>query len=294
MKPLAFTLPLLVLAAAVASGCQGRSEEVIVPHPLTEAYGLMDQGQNDKAIVLLERTVQEQPDHSEAKVLLASAYAGRAGVDIYQLHRSFQDILFSKPLSAQLGFGSEMPTQEAPAISAVELEQPDAQQELLESAVADLDGFFGHLRNGLSYLNRFPKIDREKWPLLDESLGLLHSVEESKDVLLYRAFIRLFYLKAYVGAELLATPNFGKRQWACNIDFGSFADQLRWIARTLLYVSDDLNRVFPERASTFNNLHASVAALLKTLDSTRSKVRSNSATADQSASDSLRKAFNCK
>ena len=51
--------------------------------PEHEAYTLMDQGSNAKAVLLMEATIEKKPDSSEARLLLASAYMGMAGVDIY-------------------------------------------------------------------------------------------------------------------------------------------------------------------------------------------------------------------
>src|SRR5687767_4959672 len=88
----------VVLATiAMAGACAGERKSE-VEHPIREAYALMDQGHNAKAVILLERVVSTDPDNSEARVLLASAYLGQAGVDVYELHRTFQDVLFAKPL----------------------------------------------------------------------------------------------------------------------------------------------------------------------------------------------------
>ncbi|MBC7385877.1 MAG: hypothetical protein H7301_06915 [Cryobacterium sp.] len=67
--------------------------------PVQEAYRLMDQGENAKAVVVLEDSLaRNTSDPSDAHQLLASAYVGLAGIDIYKIQEAFQDILFRKSL----------------------------------------------------------------------------------------------------------------------------------------------------------------------------------------------------
>lgn len=78
----AWMLSLATLAVLVflASGCANKREAEKSRSDIDRATYLIDQGQFSEAIYTLTEKLKEEPQHSQARLLLASAYAGRAGL----------------------------------------------------------------------------------------------------------------------------------------------------------------------------------------------------------------------
>ena len=293
----AFALLAIPLCFAIQGGCR---EKAAAPHPITEAYSLMDQGENEKAILLLEDTVTLAPDNTEARVLLASAYAGTAGVDVYRLHSSFQDLLFQQPLSGHFWGGKDGPPGEADPEQATRqfrsLEKPDEAAKSktpLERAIHRLDVFLNDAREIAMFLDRFPRIRPERWPLLDKALEHLMLENPTPDIRLYRSFLRVIYLKSFLDEVLFANIGLGTREWACQIRLYEFRDDLTWTSSMLFHISDDLTKVFPKRSMSLNAFHGTVEALVTELQMSQENTPSGSRTGLLALEKTIKEVFYC-
>ncbi len=258
----------LWLALATALPACGPGSRATAPPdpPLTEAYALMDQGENAKAILLLENELRNGSATDEARLMLASAYLGAAGVDLYALYDTFQDVLFARPLEESLL--SPTPAEEAapppPAGTDDDLSPKDAP---LRELIGRLDRSLSLLRRILVFLSRFPQIPHEKWGLLHRALDELHQVgAPSKDLLLYRVFIRVVILKTFLEEGLIGDPSVGTRAWACGIRLSRLEEDLGWMAREMDLALSDFQSVYPRRASSLQKVHAAVSALEANLE----------------------------
>ena len=232
---------------------------------LHEAYTLMDRGENAKAVLLMERTLREDPANPEASLLLASAYMGSAGVDIYSLHDAFKDILFADPLENSFLGGGARPALDQPE-ALPPPPAPTPTQGPAQALFAQLDDLLNRSRKVALFLNRFPHVDEVKWPYLIRALEVLDPLQDSgKDVKLYRVFIRVVLLKAYIEVRILRDSQLGTRPWVCRQDLSGLEEGLTWITGHLVKASSDFNQVFPDRASSLNRIHSYLAASLDEL-----------------------------
>ncbi len=271
--------PFLLLGIAAASAALGACAKshapAAPPPPLTEAYSLMDHGDNAKAIVLLEKQVQADPSSDEARALLASAYVGEAGVDVYRIHDTFYDVLFSRPLQKSFFTGASTAAPVAdvsapapgPSASPSPVPGPAPVQQLIRLT----DIFMAETQSIVGFLNRFPDVEKAKWPLLDRALEQLDTIvpespdpasaKRHKDVMLYRVFIRVVYLKAYLAQELIGDRDFGNKRWACNVDLEALRESAEWVSHQLVLAADDFRAVFPDKGSSLDTLNAAASAL---------------------------------
>ncbi len=263
---------LATLSVAVVS-C-GSKDQAQPQHPLTEAYRLMDKGDNAKAAILLEQYLQQNPDSKEGKVLVASAYMGEAGVDIYKLYDSFKDVLFQEPLkdrfwgggtnsdASLLGNDSDVENRKTVIHKDQKVQPATPAQNLIDLS----DRVFAKAQKIAEFLNRFPDVPRDKWPLLDSGIQSLNSAGNDRDISLYRIFFRLIYVKAFLGDEVLHDPNLGSKQWACSLDLSNLRENLNWILEQFSAASDDIRRAYPAQASNLNSAQAIVSAIQEDLD----------------------------
>ena len=282
----------IIVGLVTFAACAKKQEAA--PNPLTEAYSLMDKGQNAKAILILEDAVARDPHNSEARVLLASAYLGEAGVDVYKIHDAFKDVLFDKSLGDSFWHGpsgSKDPSTGLPSFEGVDT-SPDKTP--VELVLTRLDFLLMKLRQDVTFLNRFPDVEKIKWSLLDKALEHLDSVESEKDVCLYRVFVRIIYLRAYLSQEIIADPDFGSKKWACNLDVEKLRESLVWIARNLVGASDDFRQVYPGKASSFlAGFQGTITAFLEALEHAKSDDPAGANTGDLGVQQRLREAFKC-
>ncbi|MGK5082006.1 hypothetical protein WDW37_01780 [Bdellovibrionota bacterium FG-1] len=250
--------------------------------PLTEAYSLMDQGQNARAILILESEAARNPKDAETNVLLASAYLGKTGVDVYRIYDSFKDVLFDQSLSDKFW----------KALLDRSIAPPNGHSPI-ELLIDQVDRFLNLVREVVSFLNRFPKVEKEKWALIDQALEHLDAIEATRDISLYRVFIRIIYLKAFINLEIIGNPDFGNRQWACGLDLNHFRDGLAWIARNLSLATEDFRRVYPDQYSSLAIFSGTVTELYEGLNGLESET-SPSATGTLTLQGRLREAFKCE
>lgn len=69
-----------LLIVGIAAGCANKREAEKSRSDIDRAVYLIDQGQFSEAIYALTEKLKEEPEHVHARLLLASAYAGRAGL----------------------------------------------------------------------------------------------------------------------------------------------------------------------------------------------------------------------
>jgi hypothetical protein len=273
---------------------------------INEAYELLDQGQTSRAIVLLQDVLREDPGNREARVMIASAYMGRAGIDVLSMHDAFRDVLFSKSLSDVFLKGGGKKDEPSPGDS-VQVDpltgapridsKSGVKVSKVERMLEQVDEFLNNLRRVLVILDRFPKVVERRWPLMDEALSHLDRTgdnrEMEREVRLYRMFVRLIYLKEVLVTRIVRDTSFGTRRWACTVELEDFHEGLTWVSATVALLSEDFRHVYPREAPPFERFEAMLKLFAEELGSLRESAVAGTETATASAQWELRDAFRC-
>jgi hypothetical protein len=112
-------------------------------------------------------------------------------------------------------------------------------------------------------------------------------------VTLYRLFIRMIHLRAYLSEEVISNPRFGTRDWACSIDTAEFKENVLWIAGELKLALEEYRFVFPDKSTGLSGFAGVVNGLVEGLEQTERENPAGSGTLMLSGEKSVRKAFGC-
>ncbi len=290
------------LALSLSSCSKGNNGDGRPVHPIREAYQLLDEGSTAKAMVILTDFLKKNPDNAEARMLLASAYLGEAGVNVYTVFDSFKDVLFKKTLADT--FWNAKPDPAEDAVRKVELPPPpksvDSNEDkeptdtLALEIVYKLDELLETLRKTGSLLARFPDIKKKNWVLLRIGLEHLDQIPTARDVALYKVFIRVIELRAFLKSEVLLDEGFKTRDWACQLEILKFREDLLWITDQLVKTAQDYKVAQPDHAVNLDGLlraSREVSAALKVLETDASPEGINVGT--YTLQSRIRKAFRC-
>jgi hypothetical protein len=257
VRKLICLLPLCALLTGGLVACAKQNQDTRKANrtAVGEAYTLMDHGDNGRAVILLEGVVEQEPANAEARLMLASAYMGKAGIDVLVLHDSFQDVLFSRSLSEV--FSSDTNAGEAPKASAPKNGLlPGEEETRVEKLLRQLDALLDTTRRVMIIFNRFPQIPERNWPYLDQALFHLDQLGDIKEVRVYRLFIRMLYLKEYLVRKIIHDSSFGTRAWACRLEASELQDGLLWAMSLLANASQDFIQIYPKEGSPFVRAYA--------------------------------------
>lgn len=271
---------------------------------VNEAYELLDKGQTSRAIALLEDIVREEPSNTEARVMLASAYMGRAGIDVLSMHDAFKDVLFSRSLSDVFFKGgsrtksaatpgstqSDPLTGAPPLVGSHSVVEPTPAEKMFER----VDEFLNNVRRLLVILNRFPRVNAQKWPLLDHALYNLDQTPLQREIRLYRMFIRMIYLKEVLVTRVLRDASFGTRQWACSLELEQLHESLTWISTSIAAISEDFIELYPGDGSPFTRVEALFTVFSEELGELEAATPPGGETISMMGQRRIRESFKCK
>lgn len=256
-RPISFLLIATTLAAL--AGC-GKTRTGTIP-PKEEAVTLMDRSQNAKAARILEADLRDDPSDDEARLLLASAYMGLAGIDVYRIFDAFQDLLFKRSLKDQIISPKSDPNAKNPLGNGT-IPTKDEVKSQAEGTMIALDKSVSSLQLALLYLDRFPQIPAANWPLVEAALAQLESMRNpASDTFTYRILIRLIYLKSYLVEKVMRNEQFGSREWACGFDARSFDEDLSFFTRHALAIDGELGQGAEKGAKALAKAHKNFAFL---------------------------------
>lgn len=214
-------LTILLLAMVFLTGCGHGYKAATVSEKLTLAYRLMDRGQSAQATALLEEILERDSpsrnEENEARLMLASVYAGQAGVDIISLHKAFKDVFFSQSLVdsvEQNNFGQL--TSQVPQI-----EEDDSG---LVKLVNDVGQVLYTSQRIMLFLSNLPKVDDQKWPLLEEAISVLQPINNPRDRVAYRFFLRMLYLRELIHSKIKSEEKSALKIFLCNVSLTEIKD----------------------------------------------------------------------
>jgi hypothetical protein len=302
IRAAAFLLSIALISAL--SACGGKDRRVAQRYTaVNEAYELLDKGQTSRAIALLEKIVSEEPRNTEARVMLASAYMGGAGVDVLSMHDAFKDVLFSRSLSDIFLNGEKKHDAPAPGTTPsdpftgappIEGSEDREQSTPAERMFVRLDEFLNNVRRLLVVLDRFPRVSARKWSLLDQALYNLDQTTLEREIRLYRMFIRMIYLKEVLIHRVIRDPNFGTAYWACTLELSQLHESLSWISNSITSISSDFIEVYPRDGSPFAKIEALFKVFSEELEEFESSTPPGGETATMMGDRRIREAFKCE
>jgi hypothetical protein len=273
-------------------GC-GKARTGVIP-PKEEAVSLMDKGQNAKAAEILEGELGQNPNDDEAKLLLASAYMGLAGIDVYRIFDAFSDLIFKRSLKDQIITPKSDENAKNPLGSGT-IPEKEKLKSKSEVALANLDRSLSSLQLALVYLDRFPQVPEEKWPLLEAALTKLESMSDpASDTFTYRVLIRLIYSKSYLVARVLRNESAWTREWACHFNAQDFDLDLAFFTRQALAIDSDLGQGAAKGAKALAKVRKNFSFLANAASSADGFSTWTEGLTFSELENSVKSGFNCK
>ena len=218
-----------------------------------QSYRLIDSNQEDSAIVLLtdkiaelrfaklkrELSDPEKKQLNQLKVILASAYAKKAGITIremvvtYQIGKQFSNL--------------------SSAFSSGQIEIKTSQDKALQSII---DIYLGQIKI-FQAISAIPKVEKNNIIFIEQAVKVLQSTSNlSPGDYVYSAFIKLILARSYLESENMVNivPKVEKNEKECIAHFDRFRQYLIKTSSVLLGCIDDLKHALPNQASDFDRV----------------------------------------
>lgn len=244
-------LSVLMIASVVFTGCNGKKNSQ--EDPVLKAYRLIDEQRTDEAIELLETQLAKDPENSEFKVVLASAYAHKGGIKIQKLVSAINQSEKVKELNLKL---AEVNGQDnlSRKVNVFAL-----------NAASILTKFAGFFEAYASV----PVISAEQATYLRHSIYLLNEMGnkiKAEDAL-YRAVLGVVLFK-HVLSENLVGEFFESKSAddaKCQIDLGNINDTLVSLGKLLIDISNDIGFANPNQADDMKRFSNEVSESVSNL-----------------------------
>jgi hypothetical protein len=184
-------ITMLILSASLLFvGCKNVNERV---EDKEYAKELLNQGKFHQARTLLQSLHQENPNDSEVSVLLASAYAGAAGLNVVDAWRMFEPMVFGeKVMALQEENPSNGENQEKLTTDPTEFEKETYR-------------FLSSIAKDFNVLGRMPLTNLAGRSEINEALQVLNKVDSTSTeygrAKLYSVFLNLFQFSGVLRAS---------------------------------------------------------------------------------------------
>jgi hypothetical protein len=254
-----------MLSAVLAlSGC-GRGQGDKSDDKVVTAYKLIDAGRDEEAVAMLEDELTRLPgkgaEHNRLTVVLASAYAHRAGFKVQRLAKVFA------AGKNKVKFDVGLKLDNNPKFT---------KEESVDRFLAGVSVFFASIANLNGYYTAVPNIRPDKVKYLEFAVRLLDSIDneeiEQGDAL-YRAVLKTVYLKYYIANNVVGIKQVADINLAsCSVDFDKTAVALKEIGRILIDVLGDLGRAQPSKSPDYVKQQYKVSAAVGDLTSISTSV----------------------
>lgn len=228
-------------ACIVFAGCGSERPEV---DELTEARYFLNQGNYQKAVVILKKLHQNASDNADISILYSSALAGSVGLNAIDSFTALEGSLFDKPIASQ-NIGTdrllEATYSNAPVLEL--LVDPNAQKDPLEENLRKVEEFERSLLDlGQAIeeiggvLTQLPYIrDNDRLRLI-EAMRVLKDVGEEKgeDYIVSQVYLSVISLVQFLSYFRDAIPASGGKvkgrlwykQLFCRMDVKTFVNNL--------------------------------------------------------------------
>lgn len=224
-------LPLVLLIFLLIS-CRRVNEGTDV---VGTALHLLNESRYDEAIGLLRPAVEKTPGNSDARLVLASAYAGSVGFNLIDSYSSFEKLLFDKPLIA------------------ANLTSPPSQhlQEILK-AEHELISFLEELQEGATVIFGLPWVAPERRGRVLHAVVALEAIQKNDPNFhrsaVYRSMLFSLLFLNTLRDSLPAPSEMPKSSigFFCAINMWRLVENVTRMRRLLSYTLAAVHDVYPE------------------------------------------------
>ena len=225
-----------MLATLVMFGCAGSKNEGVRNDTVLEAYRLIDDQRTDEAIQLLETSLVADPSKSEYKVVLASAYAHKAGIKIQKLVPMLTQSDKIKKLNDQ----------------SLDASLDDSVSGKVNSGALNIARLLTKFSGFFEAYALVPTVTKNQAVYLTHAIYLLNDVgnDLKPEDVLYRAVLetvlfKYFLAEGFIG-ELIEPK--AKDQVSCRLDLGNVNDSIVKMGKLLIDICNDIGYVNPKQA----------------------------------------------
>jgi hypothetical protein len=255
----------------MTAGCAQHSDRA--KDPLVNAYKLLDQGRSAEAVALLEQLHSENPNDKKTTVILASAYASLAGLQVYSFYDLFYDAMFSRPwveLTKTKTKTMDMPTLNIPSPDELKKKTPS---EVMNIVLQNFVKALGALSQISNILEKIPSLTAETKPYLEQAIILLDSIDKpEKAHAVFRALLRATYLKNMIATELSPDSTSDIVNYDstghCHFRPEMLSRGITEVGKIAGKLMNDLSIGFPKDKPTFVEAQATVNATMQTVSAT--------------------------
>jgi hypothetical protein len=241
MKSAKLITAVIVFALSVSCNKREQSRE---ESSLVAAYKMIDAQRTDEAIQLLEAELATldpaSPYYSKVKVALGSAYAHKAGIKV----QKFSKLLKVGKIDTKFKDARKTDTKKKPT-------RAESADLYLKSVARMITG----ISNVAGAYTAIPNIKPEDEKYLIYSLKILDSVkieQLTQGDALYRAVIRIIYLKHYMSSRVFEDATaVDIDSKTCEVNFDKISNTLHKLAGTGILIFDDLAHSAPKKAKKY-------------------------------------------
>lgn len=239
----------LSLSVFVLTSCakQNTSHEDIT----LKSYRLIDEQRTDEAITLIENELKNNPDNYQIKVVLASAYAHKAGFKIQKIIPAFSVV--EKLTKSNKYFQQSKEDFLDSSDDSVEKEEDLKRSKKLSTSILK----FAHV---VEIFDSLPHFSDEQVVFLDYAISILDSLDselKSEDVV-YRALLNTLKVKHKLNKNFYLKNNVTiADNPICKLDFEDLNANFQDIGLDLLSIMTDLERSNPDKEKELSDLKIS-------------------------------------
>lgn len=285
-------------------GCGKTQSDKINGNLQMRAYRLIDDNQIDDAISLLSHEIDKRdeaapggfddsPETSKLRVTMASAYAKKAGVQIFEIAKSLKILLeissykIYKPHQSLTG---AKPSKEKPATSpdhgdsneSGHVFQSPVHSGPIENKILKGIQFKNASRDYFDFLESFleyfkflqmtlvlPKVTQENYIYLYQSIKILNSAPNlSPGDFVYSAFLKAIQFRTIIESEEFKKnlPYLVKEENQCIAMFGKFGENSSRAIKMLLSGLNDLEKAMPEKKEELRKSSEELTQVMSRLD----------------------------
>ncbi|MBF0443039.1 MAG: hypothetical protein HQK54_14120 [Oligoflexales bacterium] len=240
-----FSLPLFIAAVCGGlSACRTIQEEMTVRE---QGISYLNERQYDKAIILFNEIVDKDPLDHEARIYLASSYAGLSKFDIIDSFEGFKDMLFPKTATPM----SLIQDENKNAVPLAGTEKPYALtggNTVLKELSGRLDDYIEDAYIALKFISKFSHPSLEERRYIDEAVMHLQKIPIESNyflranlymVILY-VYQSLNYFRDMFAFKLESDGKWDLKVFACSIRPAGFADNVESTVRYLVLAAQSV------------------------------------------------------
>ncbi len=258
MGPLIMKRFILILTTILSVSCQEKKDNFATQESVTQhAISLMEDGKNSEAIQILKNENEKRPSE-RVQMLLASAYAGRAGIKVENYWGMIigHESLIKTPQELE-GKNDDLNLEELLGSLSPEIKK----------SLKGLDTNLYNLQRIQRRITQIPVVKEDQASDLALGIDVLKDTH-SEGARLYRAILEVIVIRSSIdqGVQLISRASSGKSS-LCTEDFGL---AIQWIQYTYALLQDtlsDINVAFPSQKKPVEDIQNQLRSVIEDLPS---------------------------